>query len=230
MNKAPLLFVALALLGCSSGPAYTYMANPFNAGKLPQNRILRPDTALEKSAGLAPGTLIDEAAMVALDDKRVCFELVLRVDAAHANLANPQGWRVSLSGFPFFNDDAPSFGDSAERKEEVQKGEATTLNVSTAKLCNDDTLDCRTKTQVNTGTKTVNVNVSTGGGMVCFANRGTITKATDHLNLDLDDPSGVGHRVSFVWQFVQGPALPVTPASPAAPAASAEASAPPSTP
>ncbi|MFT3775198.1 MAG: hypothetical protein QM820_58365 [Minicystis sp.] len=150
---------------------------------------------------MAPGTLVDEAALVMLDADKVCFNLQMQVDGAHVNLASPQAWSVALTGDPYFEDTAPKFSEATERKQDVREGEKVERSATTQRICDEHNDNCITKTRVQAQTRSVNVNVSSGSGMVCFANQGHVTKQTSLLQLSLTDPGSMSHRVTFEWHF-----------------------------
>jgi hypothetical protein len=195
------LFVAaVSTCGCMQ-LATTNMSNPLVGGTLQQNKILLPDRKLESENGMQPGSLVQEASLTVLDAEKVCFDLVMQVDGAHVNLASPQAWTASMNGDPFFDETPPSFSEAKEHKHDVRAGETVARTASMQKICDENAEKCVTKTRVDAKAKSVNVNVSTGQGTVCFANKGRVTKKTRELTLTLQDPTSGSHNLVFRWQF-----------------------------
>lgn len=114
------LLVAPAIAGCDV-PEATRVSNPLKTGAVLPNHLAKADSVLETSAGLPPGSLMQEATIAVFDNIRLCFDVTLRADEKHASLANPKGWRPSLAARPMLVQGiGVSWGDEvAPTKEKV---------------------------------------------------------------------------------------------------------------
>jgi hypothetical protein len=219
------LLVALPLLlganACVRSESTT-IPNPLKAGQIQQNRIKNPDPKAEARYALPSGTLFHEASLVVLDEEQICFDLVLRVDGQRRSLATPEGWRVFLRGKPEFEDKAPRFSTPAPPEETSVPGVIETRATANQRICDSSGNNCYTKDVVITSHTPGQIPIVKAGGVVCFANQGHVTKATQEITLHLDDPNpaqpaapdgttftfGGGNlmnRVGFQWKFIDGP-------------------------
>jgi len=222
---APLALGAVACVHSES----TQIPNPLKAGQIQENRIKNADRATEARFSLPSGTLFHEASLVALDEQQICFDLALRVDGQRRSLATPEGWRVFLRGKPEFEDKSPRFGATQPLEESSVPGVIETQSTANQRICDSDGGNCYTKDIVITSHTPGRIPIVKGGGLVCFANQGHVTKATQEITLHLDDPNpppapagngatftfGAGNlmnRIGFQWKFIDGPVTtPFTP-------------------
>jgi hypothetical protein len=191
--------LALFAAGCQSG-ATLYMANPLTGAPIPPHQIVQIDRALEMGSGLPTGTLAHEATLAALDQQRVCFRVVLRVDGAHRQLADLRAWRAVLE-LPELENTSAVFFASATQQHENRQGVTASVATRSERVCDARGENCVFKdVEVRTPQASV-VDVVTGGGEVCFPHGGQITNRTDSMTLALRDPASVLHRVKFTWSF-----------------------------
>ena len=220
----------LGTLACVRSES-TSIPNPLKAGQLQQNRIKNPDRRGEARFSLPSGTLFHEASLVALDEQQICFDLVLRVDGQRRSLATPEGWRVFLRGKPEFEDKEPRFSAPQPPEETSVPGVIETRSTANQRICDSNGDNCYTKDVVITSHTPGQIPIVKAGGIVCFANQGHVTKATQEITLHLDDPNpppsvvpdgatftfGGGNlmnRVGFEWRFIDGPVTtPMAPPS-----------------
>ncbi len=202
----------LMLLGLSSATAACVraptaaMANPLSAGSVSENELKYADRANEQQLGVATGTLEHDASLVSADEKELCFKVKVRT--ARKDLSSPKNWRVFLRGKPSFEDMSPKFRDIEKVSEETVPGSVAVSSQSSQRVC-DNTGYCYDKTITHTSRVPQDVKVLTGGGTVCFANKGHLDKATEEITLHMDDPSppsagmftGLMNRVAFRWKF-----------------------------
>jgi hypothetical protein len=153
------------------------------------------------------GTLEHDASLVSADDRQVCFKVTLRT--ARKDLSSPKNWRVFLRGKgPEFEDMSPKFKDVAPVSEETIAGSVAVSSHTSQKVC-DNTGYCYNKDVTTSSRVPQDVKVLSGGGTVCFANAGHLSKSTEEITLHLDDPSppaagmftGLMGRVAFRWKF-----------------------------
>src|SRR4051794_40696943 len=79
------LILAAGSFGCARA-ATVKIQNPFVSGAVAQNEIQYPDRATEMKYSLPTGTLVDEASLLSLDDKQVCFKVTLRTEEKRKDL------------------------------------------------------------------------------------------------------------------------------------------------
>jgi len=210
-----IVFCGLAAAGCTHAQS-TQIPNPLVTGKVSQNAIQFPDRGTEMKFELPAGTLVHEASLVSLDDKEACFHVTLRAQGQKRNLANPKSWRVFLRGSPSFEDMSPEFKDLTPESETVVQGSIEKHATEHQEICDNSGSNCYQKEIVKTSREPAEIKVVTGGGTVCFANKGNIKKGTEEITLHLDDPNpdvsagagmGMGalanlqNRVAFRWKF-----------------------------
>jgi hypothetical protein len=191
--------ILFAAAGCASS-ATIYMPNPLTGAAIPPHQIVQIDRAMEMGSGLPTGTLAHEAKLAALDQQRVCFQVVLRVDGAHRQLADLRAWRAVLELAESENTSAVFFASSPQQREGHQ-AVAASVATRSERVCDARGENCVFKDVVVRTPESTVVDVVTGGGEVCFPHGGQITNRTDSITLALRDPASVVHRVKFTWSF-----------------------------
>lgn len=217
MNSKHICLAALALAGVACSPAASLeMANPLHGrGKVANNVIEFPNGATESEFELPAGTLTQSASLVSLTKEEVCFDVKLASLDVRKDLATPEGWRVFLRGEPEFEDKRPQFREMVEVSEKVVPGSVEKQATSTERICDQYGNNCINRNITTTYREPAMLTVLTGGGTVCFANKGHIKKSTEELTLHLDDPkpnfadrkgnidffAALTNRVAFRWKF-----------------------------
>jgi hypothetical protein len=208
--------VVLGVAASACSPAVSMkIPNPLTGGKVQENVIEFPNAGAEAAYELDPGTLTQKATLASLTDKEVCFDVQLASLAERKDLATPKGWRVFLRGSPDFEDMRPQFREVAELGEKQVSGSIERQAVTTERVCDQNGNNCINGESVTTYREPAMLKVYTGGGTVCFANKGHIKKSTEQITLHMDDPNpnfaeksggvnffaALSNRVAFRWEF-----------------------------
>ncbi len=194
MPKLTFLFLAFALLttGCSSRylfaggrPQMAEATHPAKGGVEQVPVLMHENSRTEQRRGLPPGSLAQDAQIVRADPEAVCIAVTLRgLDRRYPDLRN---WSIVFRAQ--MGPEAEPVEDQAPNVElvpvqtQVYDGlVAENVQVGTENVCTevDQYNNCRRWSQRPVyATQWVPgpVEVSTGGGNICFAN-------TQHLNLD----------------------------------------------
>ena len=206
-------FSVLLVLGLGAGTLACVRAptaaipNPLSAGSVSENELKYRDNMNEQQLGIQSGSLEHDATLVSADEKQLCFRVKLHT--ARKDLSSPKNWRVFLRGKPSFRGHEPQVQGHGQRVRGGHAGlGAPDLPVDPRKVC-DNTGYCIDQTVTNSHRRPQDVKVFTGGGTVCFANAGHLSKSTEEITLHLDDPSppaagmftGLMGRVAFRWKF-----------------------------
>jgi hypothetical protein len=207
--------VAAFSTGCVHA-ATMEVPNPVTSKQVPSNAIPFPRPYAEAAHGLPGGTLTDEAALLSVDNDKICFKLTLRSDGARADLAKPGGWRVFLRGKPEFEDMTPEITDEGDPEEKTMQGYETLASSAHQQVC-DGEGHCYDRNITTTARIPAEIKVETGKATVCFQNKGHLTGITEEMTLHLDDRTpqlsanqaqpgmfgawGGGQRVAFRWKF-----------------------------
>lgn len=187
--------------GCASGPN---PHNPLVSQRLPSGKRFAESRGAERRHGLPDGVLGAEASLISLDANHVCFDVILRTTNLRPELTDPRNWRALLIGETpdFESQEVDVQGISAVRSERyVWRGhELVALAAQACQLagtCDDE--------RVNKATWSgPQLEVLTGGGMVCFPTAGRVLPSTDVLVLRLDDmrsPRSARVRYDLRWEF-----------------------------
>jgi hypothetical protein len=117
---AALLLLTSALSGCEMPVSDSIrVMHPLKTGAILPNKLERADPRLEQVAGMPAGSINHEATIAVFDMIRVCFDVTLRADEAHAKLATPRSYRVSMAVRPVLTTSiVPTFSDDVPPKKE----------------------------------------------------------------------------------------------------------------
>jgi len=225
MPKHLLLLTVLSLAlstGCGSSylfsggrPQFANAQHPAKGGIEQVPALVDDNSRVEQQRGLPPGALTNDARLVRADPEAVCIAVTLRgLDRRYPDLRN---WRVVYRAQAGpetepVEDQAPNV-ELVPVQAQVHNGLIPEqVQVGTEQVCSevDQYNNCRRwSTRAVYATQWVPgpVEVSTGGGNICFAN-------TQHLNLDttaialrLNAGRGAGgrdagpSRLTYQWNF-----------------------------
>lgn len=202
------LLLALALLSGCGGAISASIAHPARVGRVMPHSLVRPDrngegtgfgarfaaaAANTSTRRLPPGALDDAIRLVRFDGAGVCFDLISRhteptsidfrngIDARL--VAQPGG--TPVAGSAMIVASAPrGHTEVAERDVQVQDGWTSG--------CDED--GCWSEATYTTETQNVAAAVYESRALFCFANDGSLTPATESIELSL--PHG-----RFRWSF-----------------------------
>jgi hypothetical protein len=201
--------VAAALMSLASGCATEGTGtpdlspnNPVNTGRVPSARKFAPDREAEKRHRLPEGSLASEAAMVSVDPKDVCFDLIIRTTGERDDMVNPQSWQITMEGT------GPSYRTqdfelrsthAVEVRSYADKGNKFLgLAAQACQLAGKCSEEAANKA-IYSGDKSAAL---TGGGVICFPNM--LAPTTNYVRVRMQDKraesGGYAQRV-FVWEF-----------------------------
>jgi hypothetical protein len=198
-----LVALALATAGGCVHAVTVQIPNPLTRG-LVANRVPNPDESTARYFGLPDNVFTSEASLVSLDPQRACFNVVLRVDGEHANLATPQAWRTFMRGAPNIENMEPIFGQPAQQQLAQMQGSIPRQRFAgyyTTCTRYSYGTQCSQQPRYITVREPAVITVVTGGGAVCFAHGGTVNPRTEQITLHMDDPNTVARRLAFRWRF-----------------------------
>ena len=209
-----LLALAIAIVGCSS-TRYTTIRHPLHVGQVDPNTVPFEAAAQERSRGLPPGTLVDQARLTEVTPERVCAQVSLwSLDQVDPTRADYNNFRVAL-----LNDQENVEVDQAQIQLEAPQTQAfqghiaQRVRTGARRVCNGRRngrcVAWRTVPVFRTVYRPHVWRVTDHPATVCFPNGGFVTPSTTHVSLELDARGP--ERMIFEWQFesaVQGEPQP----------------------
>ena len=178
--------------------------NPLLAGSVQQNREISLEENRERQYGLPPGSLGSEASMVSLDAKEVCFNVTVRTVSDRPDLVDPQSWKVFLRGTPEFEDMSPLHRGATQPTQQQLPGMIQQTQTEQERICDQSGFNCYTRNITRNVAVPSTLTLLTGGGTVCFANKGYLGPKTERMTLLMDDPRTswpAQRRIEFSWRF-----------------------------
>lgn len=181
------------------------LQHPLVFGGVQQNSEHSQEYQRERINGIQPGSLTSDGSLVAMNEQEACFQVVLRTTGDRADLAEPRNWRVFLRGEPKFEDMGAIFKESAPQTQIQVNGIVVDHVTEQERICDAYGANCYTRNITRAIQRPTVVTIITGGGIVCFANHGNLSRNTSHLSLYLDDPRTewpAQRRIQFNWNLV----------------------------
>lgn len=175
-----------------------------HGGVVATNRIVSVDQERAEYYGVATTAFVNDATLLVLDARRVCFAVNLRVERSSLPLAVPQGWRVFLRASGGLEDMQPVFGPPAPVYTQSYPGSIPRrqfMGMYTDCMRMGYGMNCTQRPRYVTVRDPAMIPVAAGSSSVCFAHGGRINGNTAEITLHLDAPDDVTRRLAFRWQL-----------------------------
>jgi hypothetical protein len=176
----------LVLMSACGRASDIEIRNPLAAGAVDANRVVKEHNFAERERGLPAGTMADEATLMSLDDKQICFGLQLHeldpIDLAQveARLMTPKLERAAGEGQVW-----PEPPTSRTYNGLIPQRQITGSETYCAQYQGNYCVAWRTRPVYSVVYIPGPVNVYTTRGRLCFPNGGLADAGTEQVSLEL---------------------------------------------
>lgn len=206
------LLAAMLLLGACAGASLhryphetTHILSPLTEGAVDTNVVQVLSPGVESQFGIAPGTLVDEGVLTALDTNQVCVQVTVR-DVTEMGRQTPPltMFHVFLRANQSVRDDA-RVENVTQSVGAVQGTRARQVQTGMERYCAgvDRYGNCYSwgvRPTYTTVYDPVMYQLTTQQGTACFMNAGFITPDTDEMEIYFVSPDR-SDGVGFEWRF-----------------------------
>lgn len=206
-----ILSLALALTACAGASLHrfphdtTHIPSPLTEGAVESNVVQVAAPQVENQYGVAPGSLLEEGVLTALDANQICVQVTVRNIGEMRTAQTPLSmYRVFLRANQNVRDDA-QVTNATQAVQPIQGTRPRDVQTGMETYCagTDRYGNCyswQTRPTYTTVYDPTMYDLVTQQGTACFVNNGFITEETDEMEIYFvlpDRSDGVG----FEWQF-----------------------------